>query len=153
MRPYLKFAAVLAVLAACGEGPLDPGDYTLEGTWLGRGFPFELFLALEQDGDNRVTGTGEVRALVERLETVVIPGDPPVLDTTLIDTIATDTVRFDVSGRWRYPAFTLRLTAEGYADGEYGGTYAAADSIAGTLRGSGFNGTPIRIVRQPVPEE
>jgi hypothetical protein len=152
MRPYLKFAAVLALLAACGEGPLDPGDYTLEGTWLGRGFPFELFLALEQDGDNRVTGTGEVRALVERLETVVVPGDPPTLDTILIDTIATDTVRFDVGGRWRYPAFTLRLTAEGYAEGEYAGTYAAADSIAGTLRGSGFNGAAIRIVRQPVPE-
>lgn len=152
MRPHLKFAAVLAVLAACGEGPLDPGDYTLEGTWVGRGFPYELFLALEQDGDNRVTGNGEVRSLEEILETVVVPGDPPGLDTTRIDTVTVDTVRFDVRGRWRYPAFVLRLTAEGYADGEYAGTYAAADSIGGTLRGSGFPGTPIRIVRQPVPE-
>ncbi|HEU0298332.1 MAG TPA: hypothetical protein VFR37_02735 [Longimicrobium sp.] len=153
MRPHLKFAAVLALLAACGEGPLDPGDYTLEGTWVGRGFPFELFLALEQDGDNRVTGTGEVRSLQEILETVVVPGDPPGLDTVRIDTVTTDTVRFEVGGRWDYPRFELRLTADGYAGAEYAGTYDSADSIGGALSGSGFPSTPIGIVRQPVPED
>ena len=82
MRPYFRFAAAFALLAACGEGPLDPGDFTLEGSWRGRGFPFELALTLEQDGDNRVTGTGEVRSLREILETVVIPGDPPTPSAT-----------------------------------------------------------------------
>ena len=149
MRSLRRFALLLPVLAACESGPLDPGDYTLEGTWLGRGFPYELFLALEQDGDNRVTGEGEVRSLREVLETVVVPGDPPGLDTTRIDTITTDTVRFDVRGRWEHPTFELRLTAEGYADAEYAGTWAAADSIGGTLSGSGFTGTSIRIIRQP----
>lgn len=150
MRPHLKFAAVFAALAACGEGPLDPGEYTLEGSWLGRGFPYELALALDQDGENRVAGTGELRALRELLETEILTDSPRVVDTIRIDTVATaDTVRFDVRGRWDYPGFVLRLTAEGYADAEYEGTYAAADSINGTLTGSGFSGTTIRIVRQP----
>lgn len=149
MRPHYRFAAAFALLAACGEGPLDPGDFTLDGTWLGRGFPYELALALEQDGDNRVRGTGEVRSLREILETVTIPGDPPRLDTTFIDTVTVDTVRFEVRGPWDYPAFEVRLTAEGYADGEYAGTWNGADSINGTLRESGFPATPIRIARQP----
>lgn len=154
MRPIRRFALLLPLLAACDSGPLDPGDFTLEGTWVGRSFPYELFFVLEQGGDNRVTGDGEVRSLREILETVVVSEAPLVLDTTLIDTVTVDTVRFDVRGRWEYPSFELRLTAEGYADAEYAGTWtAAADSIGGTLSGSGFPGTSLRIVRQTEPED
>jgi hypothetical protein len=151
MRPQLKFAAVLALLAACGEGPLEPGAFTLEGTWLGQGFPYELSLALEQDGDNDVTGTGEIRFLGQLLETDTISLDPLNIDTLLIDTVVVDQVAVQPSGRWDYPDFVLTLRAEGFADAEYEGRYGTSpDSIAGTLSGSGFPGQSIQIVRQSV---
>jgi hypothetical protein len=147
MRPIHRFALLLPLLAACGEGPTDPGDYSLEGTWRG-GFPLELELDLEQDGDNRVTGGGFVRALEEELETVPDPDDPARVDTVSIDTVVTGTVEFDVRGDWDYPAFELRLYSEGYADAEYAGSFTAPDSIGGTLRGSGFGSEAIVITRQ-----
>jgi hypothetical protein len=147
MRPIHRFALLLPLLAACGEGPTDPGDFSLEGTWLG-GFPLELQFDLEQDGENRVTGTGLLRRLEERLETVVVSQDPIVLDTVLIDTVATATVDFDVSGEWDYPGFELRLRSEGYADAEYAASFTAADSVRGTLRGSGFANATVDIARQ-----
>lgn len=151
MRSQLKFAAVLALLAACGEGPLEPGPYTLEGTWLGRAFPYELSLALEQNGDNDVTGTGEIRSLEQRLETDTTSLNPLVIDTLLIDTVVVDQVAVTPSGRWDYPDFVLSLRAEGFADVEYAGRYGTSpDSVAGTLSGSGFGGTSIPIIRQSV---
>jgi hypothetical protein len=151
MRSQLKFAAVIALLAACGEGPLEPGPYTLEGTWLGRAFPYELSLALEQGGDNDVTGTGEIRSLEQRLETDTTSVDPLVIDTLLIDTVVVDQVSVTPSGRWDYPDFVLALRAEGFADAEYAGRYGTSpDSVTGTLSGSGFGGTSIPIIRQSV---
>ncbi|HEV3049740.1 MAG TPA: hypothetical protein VGX50_05495 [Longimicrobium sp.] len=138
MRPIHRFALLLPLLAACGEGPTDPGDYSLEGTWRG-GFPLELELDLDQDGENRVTGTGLVRAL----ETVPDPTTPGA-----VDTIVTGTVEFDVRGDWDYPGFELRLYSEGYADAEYAGSFTAPDSIGGALRGSGFGSAAIVITRQ-----
>lgn len=149
MRPIHRFAVVVTLLAACGEGPTDPGDYSLDGSWRG-GYPLELDLELEQDGDNRVTGSGQVRALQERLETVVVSDSPRVIDTLSIDTIVTGQVGFDVAGDWDYPTFELRLRSEGYADAEYAGTFTSTtpDSIRGTLRGSGFGNATIVITRQ-----
>lgn len=151
MRSQLKFAAVLALLAACGEGPLEPGPYTLEGTWLGRAFPYELSLALEQNGDNDVTGTGEIRSLEQLLETDTTSLNPLVIDTLVIDTVVVDQVAVTPSGRWDYPDFVLTLRAEGFADAEYAGRYGTSpDSVAGTLSGSGFAGASIPIIRQSV---
>lgn len=151
MRSQLKFAAVIALLAACGEGPLEPGPYTLEGTWLGRAFPYELSLALEHNGENDVTGTGEIRSLEQRLETDTTSLDPLVIDTLLIDTVVVDQVAVTPSGRWDYPDFVLALRAEGFADAEYAGRYGASpDSVAGTLSGSGFGSLSIPIIRQSV---
>lgn len=147
MRPIHRFALLLPLLAACGEGPTDPGDFSLEGTWRG-GFPLELELQLEQDGENRVDGTGVVRALEERLETVPDPQDPAKVDTVSIDTVVTATVDFDVDGDWDYPSFELRLHSEGFADAEYAATFAAADTARGSLRGSGFGNANIQIIRQ-----
>lgn len=147
MRPIHRFALLLPLLAACGEGPTDPGDYLLEGTWRG-GFPLELEFDLEQDGENRVTGTGLVRALEEELETVPDSTTPGAVDTVSIDTVVTGTVEFDVRGDWDYPGFELRLYSEGYADAEYAGSFTAPDSIGGTLRGSGFGTATVPITRQ-----
>ena len=149
MRPIHRFALLVPLMAACGQGPTDPAGFSLEGTWLG-GFPLELQLDLEQDGDNRVTGTGEVRALQEQLETVVITEEPRVVDTISIDTIVTAQAGFDVAGDWDYPTFELRLRSEGFADAEYSGSFTSTtpDSIRGTLSGSGFGNPTIVITRQ-----
>jgi hypothetical protein len=142
MRSQLKFAAAFVLLAACGEGPLEPGPYTLEGTWLGRAYPYELSLALEQNGDNDVTGTGEIRFLEQ---------DTISLDPLDIDTVVADQVAVTPSGRWDYPDFVLSLRAEGFADAAYAGRYGTSpDSVAGTLSGSGFGGQSIAIIRQSV---
>lgn len=147
MRAFLRFAPVLAVVAACGTGPLDPGPFTLQGTWHGRGFPLELFLDLLQDGGNQVTGSGEIRALQELLEVDTITLVPLKLDTTLIDTVVTDETAVEVEGDWDHPEFVLTLRSEGFADVEFDARYADRDTITGTLRGSGFSQN-VRIVRQ-----
>ena len=150
MRSFTKFAAVLALLAACGEGPLDPGAFTMEGTWQGRAFPYELSLELEQDGENKVSGSGEVRGLRERLETTPDPEDPSRLDTTLIDTIIADRLAVDVDGTWDYPDVILRLRAADHDDAVYDAQFGTSpDTVAGTITGSGFENNTIRIIRQP----
>lgn len=148
MRTIHRFALLVPLLAACGTGPLDPGPFTLEGDWLGREFPLELAFSLEQDGDNRVSGTGELRGLEVVLQTVVDPTDPAKLDTVSIDTVVTSTVDFDVAGDWDHPNFELTLTNEGYADAVYDATFADADTVRGSLRGSGFTNPAIEIIRQ-----
>lgn len=149
MRTIQRFALLLPVLAACGTGPLDPGRFALDGEWLGRTHPYELSFSLEQDGDNRVTGTGQLKGLQERLETVVDPDDPESVDTVSIDTVVIGTVDFDVEGEWDHPAFDLRLTSDGFAEATYDATYTNVDSIRGNLVGSGFTNATIVIARQP----
>jgi hypothetical protein len=150
MRPQLKFAAVLALLAACGDGPTDPGTFTLEGTWFGRAFPYELALELEQDGENNVTGEGEVRSIREDVDIDTISLDPFVTDTTR-DTVIVQRVAVDVSGEWGYQDFELTLRAAEYADVTYAGRFGTTspDSVSGALRGSGFGAnTTMPLVRQ-----
>ena len=151
MRAFLRFAPILAVVGACGEGPLDPGPFTLEGTWLGRGFPYELFLLLEQDADNRVTGDGEIRSLEELLETDTLQLSPLRTDTTFIDTVVVDQVAVEADGRWDHPDFLITLRSEGFDDVEYDARFASQDTVTGTLQGSGFEGSSVRIVRQEDP--
>jgi hypothetical protein len=149
MRPIHRFAVLATLLAACGQGPTDPGDYSLDGAWRG-GYPLELEFDLNQDGENRVTGTGFVRALQEQLVTVVVTDSPRVVDTVSIDTIVTAQTGFDVSGDWDYPTFRLRLRSEGFADARYTGSFTSTtpDSIRGTLTGSGFGNSTVVITRQ-----
>lgn len=152
MRPFTKFAAVLVLVAACGEGPLEPGAFTLDGSWLGRDFPYEMALELEQSGDNTVTGNGELRFLEELLDTDTTTVDSVVVvDTVLIDTVVVDRASVDVAGDWDYPDFVLTLSSGDFADVEYRGRFGGTspDSVSGTLNQSGFNGTPLPIVRQP----
>lgn len=148
MRPIHRFAVLLPLIAACGEGPLDPGEFRFDGAWLGRAYPFELSFDVEHDGDNRVAGTGRVGRLEERLETAPNPVDTTRLDTLSIDTVVTGTVDFDVSGQWDYPDFSLRLRSDGYADAAYEARFTDPDSVSGSLRGSGFNNLTIVVVRQ-----
>ena len=121
MRAHLKFAAVLGLLAGCGEGPLEPGAFTLDGNWLGRAFPYELSLRLDQDRGNDVRGDGELRSLRELLETDTTSLEPLVIDTVSIDTVVVERVGVDVSGPWDFPEFVLRLRAAEFADAEYAG--------------------------------
>jgi hypothetical protein len=148
MRTIHRFALLLPLLAACGTGPLDPGPFTLEGSWLGTAYPLELSFQLEQDGDNNVTGTGVLRGLEEVLETVPDPDDEAKVDTVSIDTVVTGTVEFDVAGDWDHPDFELDLTAEGYAGAVYDAGFVDQDSVRGTLQGSGFSNPAIVIIRQ-----
>ncbi len=152
MRSFTKFAAVLVLVAACGEGPLEPGAFTLDGSWLGRDFPYEMALELEQSGDNTVSGSGELRFLQELLDTDTTTVDSVVVvDTVLIDTVVADRAAVEVSGDWNYPDFVLTLSAGDFADvlyeGRFGGT--SPDSVSGTLDRSGFNRATLPIVRQP----
>ncbi|HVH13034.1 MAG TPA: hypothetical protein VM759_08285 [Longimicrobium sp.] len=153
MRSYLKFAAALVMLGACGEGPLEPGRFTLEGSWLGRRFPFELALQLEQDDDNHVSGEGEIRSLRELLETDTISLNPLDIDTVLIDTVVAERVAVDVSGKWGYPGFVLTFSAPDFADVQYDASFGrtSPDSVSGNLLGSGFTNQTVPIVRQRSP--
>jgi hypothetical protein len=140
MRSVLRAAAVsLAVLLGTGgcNSPLAPGLFTLEGQWRGRGFPYELALTLEQDEENAVRGEGELRGLRA----------VPATGTTPADTVVESRANVDVRGRWRYPDFRLTLSADDYADIEMAGTFANSDTVNVTLRGSGFNGAQIRLIR------
>jgi hypothetical protein len=148
MRTIHRFALLVPLLAACGTGPLDPGAFTLEGSWLGRSYPYELSFDLEQDGDNRVSGTGTLVGLEEVLETAPDPDDPTEVDTLSIDTVTTGSVEFDVDGNWNHPEFELRLRSQGYADALYAAAFTDADSVRGSLQGSGFTNPIIVIVRQ-----
>jgi hypothetical protein len=154
MRTRLRLALPFLLLAACGgDGPLAPGPFSLEGRWVGRGFPYELALDLRQDGENRVSGTGEVRGLRERLQLDTLELDPLVVDTVRVDTLAADTVRFQVAGRWEFPSFRLRFFSPGAAEAEYAAGYPTVDgrtlpdSLAGTLTGSGFTSAAIPLGR------
>ena len=148
MRSIHRFTLLLPLLAACGEGPLDPGAYSLEGSWLGTSYPLELSMELEQDGDNRVRGTGRIRGLEERLVTQTDPADPTRLDTVSIDTIITGSVDFDVSGDWDHPDFELRFTSEGFSEATYDAAFTNPDSIRGGVQGSGFANTTVVVIRQ-----
>lgn len=148
MRSVHRFALLLPLLAACGEGPLDPGAYSLEGSWLGRSYPLELSLELEQDGDNNVTGTGRIRGLRERLVTQPDSADPTRLDTVSIDTVITGSVDFDVEGDWDHPAFELRFTSEGFSEATYDAAFTDPDSISGAVQGSGFANSTVVITRR-----
>lgn len=152
MRPLARLAVLLPLLAACDGGPLEPGAFTLDGTWRGRGFPYELALDLDQDGANDVRGTGEVRSLREVLETDTVTLDPLVVDTLVIDTVVQAALPVQVRGDWDFPDVSLVLRAEGYADAAYTGRFADPDTVAGNLAGSGLPSTTIRLVRQGVGE-
>ncbi|HEX8394837.1 MAG TPA: hypothetical protein VF665_21000 [Longimicrobium sp.] len=140
MRSVLRAAATsVAVLLATGgcNSPLAPGDFTLDGQWEGRGFPYGLALDLNQDQDNAVSGEGELRGL-----RVV-----PITGTERADTVISTRTAVDVSGRWRYPAFRLTLSQDEFADIQLAGTFSGPDSVNVTLTGSGFNGAAITLVR------
>ncbi len=155
MRALSRFALVIVLLAACGgDGPLAPGRFTVEGRWLGRTYPYELSLDLAQDRENRVTGTGLVRGLAERVRLDTVEVDPLRVDTVAVDTVVTASASFAVGGRWSFPAVDLVLTAPGTAPAELALSFVTrdnvplADSLAGRLSGSGF-GIDIRLGRLP----
>jgi hypothetical protein len=155
MRTAAPAAAVLlALLAACGEGPLDPGRFTLRGEWSGRSFPYEMALELRQDRQNRVSGTGELRGLREVLVVDTVSLEPLEVDTVSVDTVRTGAVEFRVRGEWEFPSFTLVLHREGFADATYAAAFAGTgadtrpDILEGRLEGPGFGAIPLTLVRR-----
>lgn len=161
MRPIPRFAAVLVLLAACGDGPLDPGRFALDGRWEGRGFPYELELELRQDRDNRVSGTGTLYGLREVLTLDTLELEPLRVDTTSADTVRTGSVGLRVRGEWDFPAFRLELVEEGFAGAVYEARYVQrrdtvarvdlvrADSLEGRLEGPGFGAVALPLARVP----
>ena len=139
MRFRLRSLALLplaALAAACGDDPLRAGVFRLDGTWLGRSFPYELSLSFEHDEQNRVTGSGELRGLTVRTSEV------------FTDTVVSTRAEVSVQGQWDYPEYVLRLEGEGYHPVTMETRQAQRDTMNAVLRGSGFEGVQIRLVRQ-----
>ena len=139
MRFRLRSLALLplaALAAACGDDPLRAGVFRLDGTWQGRAFPYELSLSFDHDDDNRVTGSGEIRGLTVRTS------------TAFTDTVVSTRTEVSVEGRWDYPDYVLRLQGDGYHPVTMETHQAQRDTMNAVLRGSGFNGVQIRLVRQ-----
>jgi hypothetical protein len=133
---YLALLPLVALAAACGDDPLRAGVFRLDGTWVGRSFPYELSLSFEHDDENRVTGSGELRGLTVRTSNV------------FTDTIVSTRTDVSVEGKWDYPEYVLRLEGEGYQPVTMETRQAQRDTMNATLRGSGFQAVQIRLVRQ-----
>jgi hypothetical protein len=126
--PMRAFAvlATLMVLAACGRDAVAPGAFTTAGRWTAEREPYAWVLDLTQDGA-AIRGTGELSA-------------------------AADTVPLEVFGEWRPaqatpPEVGLVFQSPGYADVAFSGRFATADTLRGTLTGSGFSGDSLVLVR------
>jgi hypothetical protein len=132
----LALLPLAALAAACGDDPLRAGVFRLDGTWVGRSFPYELSLSFEHDDENRVTGSGELRGLTVRTSDVVT------------DTVVSTRTDVAVEGQWDYPEYVLRLEREGYHPVRMETRQAQRDTMNVVLRGSGFEGAQIRLVRQ-----
>jgi hypothetical protein len=123
-------AAALAGAAGACKQPLDVGNFSVAGTWVGRatktvgtdsvGYTFTLDLKQDQAS---ISGSGTIAA----------------------DSGSADT---KVSGTWAYPAVTLQLTSSGFAPLGFASQFATRDSLKGTLTGSGLTGTTLTLVRQ-----
>ncbi|HEU0013184.1 MAG TPA: hypothetical protein VFQ45_05845 [Longimicrobium sp.] len=128
MRARTAALLLLPLLTACGgDDIIPPGDYTLEGRWAGTAGDddeYAFTFVLDQDARNNVAGTATVVTEASTLE-------------------------LDVSGDWDYPNFELVLSTGGYQDVVYSGSFEAADSIDGTLAGSGFENEALTIEREP----
>jgi hypothetical protein len=131
-RTLLTLAAVAAAIgaAACKQ-PLDIGNFSAAGKWVGSfkrptagtdsvQYTFRFDLGQHQ---RDVTGTAVVRAGTDSLET-------------------------NVTGRWNYPAVTLRLSAPEYASLTFAASFVTSDTLRGPITGSGFSSTQLTIVRQ-----
>lgn len=136
LRPRISHLALVALLAAfaaaCDEDASGTGGPEVDGVWQGKAdlagdtFTFALELA---ETDDDVEGSGSVAAESGTLD-LAVEGEAP------------------------FPAFGLTLTSPGYTPLRLTGTYkrgstTAADSLDGTLNGSGFPGTRLVLLRRP----
>jgi hypothetical protein len=125
----MRAFAVLAIpmlLAACGRDAVAPGAFTTSGMWTAEHEPYAWVLTLSQDGA-AVRGSGELRTVA-------------------------DTLPLEVFGEWRPaqatpPEVGLTFQSPGYADVAFGGRFATADTLRGTLTGSGFSNDSLVLVR------
>ena len=134
IRAALALLALAAPLAAC-EDPLDLGNRSMEGQW---------------EGTTRVEVDPETEDSVDFVFTLDL--DQTERDISGTGTIEADgeTIEVSVDGRWEYPAITLDFSAPGYADLFFDGSFAEAraDSVGGTLSGSGLDDVRLSIFRQ-----
>jgi hypothetical protein len=133
-RAVLAALAVLALLA-CGDGPLDVGAFSVEGSWTGNArfavgagptadtARYDFVLDLEQT-EADISGSGQVVTDAETLEV-------------------------EVDGVWEYPSVSLVLSAPEFIGVDFDATFATPDSLKGTLSGSGFNSVALTLIRQP----
>jgi hypothetical protein len=118
MRRSLPLLAFAALLAACGSGAVDvPAGPDVSGIWTGATTsPVVAFEVSMEDAGGDLSGTGRVMGVVDSAD-----------------------VALDGAKTFRTVEFTL--TAEGFEDVAYKGTVNAdADSIVGTVTGSGYSG-------------
>lgn len=142
MRKTVLLPLLLVLAApACGDDPVSTPPADLEGTWTGStqlaegSGTYSFDLRFTQDG-REIGGEGQIRVVVR--------------DT------ARDSAQVSVAGRYRNPELAFTLLREGFAPLDFTGRIFRgetedADSVAGTLSGSGFAGQ--RLTLTPVVPE
>ncbi|HET6765711.1 MAG TPA: hypothetical protein VFH27_18655 [Longimicrobiaceae bacterium] len=126
MRPAVPVLALAALLAACGNGTVDvPAGPDLDGTWVGATTtPVVTYRLKVQDDGGSLSGTGGAKG-------------------------ARDSVGVELDGEKSFRTVDFALKSTGFVDLTFHGTTnATADSIVGTVTGSGYSGQAL--VLRPV---
>ena|SRR6202008_1846067 len=135
-RAVLAALAVLALLA-CGDGPLDVGAFSVEGSWAGNA-KFAV-----GSGPTADTARYFISLELEQNETDISGSGQVVTDA--------ETLEVEVDGLWEYPSVSMVLDAPEFIGVSFDATFATPDSLKGTLNGSGFNSVALTLIRQPQP--
>ncbi len=139
MRKTLLLAGIAAALAAaaCGGEQLNIGSFGVDGRWAGTvrlpvtatpenpadSARYDFILDLDQS-ERDVSGEGEIRTEAESLD-------------------------ISVDGRWDPQGVDMVFTAPEFLSILFESAFATRDSLKGTVNGSGFNGAPLILIRQP----
>jgi hypothetical protein len=126
MRKPLPLIAIAALLAACGSGTVDvPAGPDLTGTWEGSTTtPVVGFHVQVTDKGGSLSGTGRVMGVV-------------------------DSANVTLDGKKTFRTVNFTLAAPGFVTVAYKGSVNAdADSIVGTVSGSGYTGQSLILRHQ-----
>jgi hypothetical protein len=122
MRRILSLALMLALLAACGDGPTDPPIPSLTGRWTGTTGDIAVDLTLTETG-GALSGSGHLAA--------------PSMSLAITAT-----------GTHAHPNVSMTIRAQGYEDMDYSGTMSGDAAIVGRLNGSGFTNEGLTLNRR-----
>ena len=127
MRPAALALAFAALLAACSNGTVDvPAGPDLDGTWTGSTTtPVVAYRLKVTDDGGSLSGTGDAKG-------------------------ARDSVGVQLDGEKSFRTVDFALKSTGFVDLTFHGTTNAnADSIVGTVTGSGYSGQALVLRHVP----